>query len=65
MALNFQQNYGARNTYTWITDNSIHKVVRNNLINRLNVLNGAINYEWLNLSLDVFKLRRKSVYLSK
>jgi hypothetical protein len=59
MALFFQQNYGTRNEYIRITDNSRHKVGRNNLINRLNVLNEVIKYEWLNLSIDASNLRCK------
>jgi hypothetical protein len=65
MALNFQQNYGTRNEYKRIADNSRQKVGQNNLTNRLNVLNGAIKYEWLNLSIDLFKLRCKSADLNK
>ena len=33
-------------------DNSRQKIGRNNLINRLHVVNGKIKYDWLNLTLD-------------
>ena len=61
--LNFQQNYGQRNEFVMIVDNSTHKVGRNNLINRLNTINGKVKYEWLNQSLDSYKVKCKSLFL--
>ena len=48
-----------------IFDNSTHKVGRNVLINRLNVLNGHIKFEWMNLSIETFKLRVKNVFIKQ
>ena len=62
--LNFQQNYGQRNKFVMIVDNSTHKVGRNNLINRLNTINGKGKYESLNLSLDSYKVKCKSLFLN-
>ena len=36
---------------------------KNLLVNRLTILNNQINYEWLNLSYDAFKLRCKNILL--
>ena len=47
-----------------IVDTSIHKVGRNNLINRLNTLSGKIKYEWLNYSFDTYKLKCKTLLLT-
>ena len=64
MDLNFQQNFGPRNEFIAIVDTSLHKVGRNNLINRLNTLSGKIRYEWLNYSFDTYKLKCKTVLLT-
>ena len=61
--LNFQQTYDRRNENVLITDESRHRVGKNILINRLNILNGAIKYDWLNLSTEAFKLKRKALYI--
>ena len=45
-------------------ETSIIKIGRNNLINRLNMLNGKIKYEWLNLSIDSFKIKSKQTFLT-
>ena len=50
--LNFQQHYGGRINHVLIHDSSRIKLGQNIIINRLNVLNGKIEYYWLNLSLD-------------
>ena len=63
--LNFQQHYGVRVNHVLIHDSSRIKVGRNILINRLNVLNGKIEYNWLNLSLDSFKLKCKKTFLDE
>ena len=62
--LNFQQNYGQRNKFVMIVDNSTHKVGRINLINRLNTKNCKVKYESLNLSLDSYKVKCKSLFLN-
>ena len=63
--LNFQQMFGQRMDSIQIFDNSTHKVGRNVLINRLNVLNGHIKFDWMNLSIKTFKLRVKNVFLKQ
>ena len=62
--MNEQQNFNARNEYFHINDASRLKVGRNIMCNRLQCLNGDIKLDWLNLSLTVFKLKAKSVYLT-
>ena len=64
MSLNFQQNFGPRNECILISDKSRHKIGRNILVNRLNILNGKVNYDWMNLSKDAFKLKCKNKFLN-
>ena len=40
-----------------------NKVGKNNLNNRLNTLNGKVEYDWLNLSIDSFKIKCKNEFL--
>ena len=62
--MNDQQNFNARNEYFHINDVSRTKVGRNIMCNRLPCLNGEIRLDWLNLSLNAFKLKAKSIYLT-
>ena len=62
--LNFQQNFGQINKFVRIFDNSRIKIGRNNMINRLNMLNDQIEYDWLNLSINSYKLKCKERFLS-
>ena len=64
MDLNFQQSFAQRNENISVIAISTHKKGRNNLINRLNVVNGNIKYDWLNLSNDSFKIKCKSTFLN-
>ena len=55
---------GQRYEFVSTFETSIIKIGRNNLINRLNILNGKIKYEWLNLSIDSFKIKCKQTFLT-
>ena len=61
--LNFQQNFNDRNNFVQITDNSRLLIGKNTIVNRFKSLNNLIDYDWLNLSLDTFKLKCKSKFL--
>ena len=60
MDMNNQQNFNNRNNYDHITENSRLKIGRNLMINRLKILIGQINYDWLNESLNSLKIRLQS-----
>ena len=62
--MNVQQNFNSRNVNFHINDFSNVKVGKNILCNRLTCLNGEIKLDWLNLSLVVFKLKAKSIFLA-
>ena len=63
MDLNFQQNFNQRMNTVQIIDKSRLRIGRNVLMNRLPILNNEINFDWLNLSLNSFKLKSKSLFL--
>ena len=62
--MNEQQNFNARNENFHINDYSKLLVGRNIISNRLTVLNNQVELDWLNLSLNSFKLRVKDLFLS-
>ena len=62
--MNIQQNFIGRNEMFQISDYSKIKVGKNIISNRLTVLNGQINLDWLNLSLTSFKLKVKMKFLN-
>ena len=62
--MNVQQNFNDRSTFVQINDYSNLKIGKNIMANRLRVLNNQINYDWLNLSLNSFKLRCKALFLT-
>ena len=62
--LNVQQNFNGRNDYVHIVDHSRVRVGKNILMNRLSLINDSINYEWLNLSKDTYKIKFKEKILS-
>ena len=64
LSLYFQQNFSQRREFVTVIDASRNEVGRNNLINRFNVLNGKINYNWVNLSNDTFKVKCKYTFLA-
>ena len=63
MDLNFQQNFNQRMNTVQIIDKSRLRIGRNVLMNRLPILNNEINFDWLNLSLNSFKLKSKSLFM--
>ena len=65
LKLNFQQNYNQRNEFVMITDTSMNRIGKNLMINRLNVINDKIKYDWLNLSFESYKLKCKENFLTK
>ena len=63
MALNFQQNFNERNNTVNVFETNNLKVGKNLPVNRLKLINGLINYEWLNLSANSFKVLCKRKFL--
>ena len=64
MDLNNQQNFNERYNYVQIFDNSKLKIGKNIIMNRLTCLNRSIKYDWLNLSLNGYKLKVKELFLT-
>ena len=62
--LNFQQNFNNRQKYVLINDESTLRIGKNILMNRLGILNNQIEFDWLNLSLNSFKIKSKKLFLS-
>ena len=62
--LHFQQNFNERNDKVQIIDSSRLRIGKNKMVNKLAVLNNKIKYEWLNLSMNAFKLKCKSAFLN-
>ena len=63
MDLNLQQNFNDRNNFVQIFETSKIIIGRNTLVNRFKCLNNTIEYDWLNLSLDTFKVKCKLKFL--
>ena len=61
--MNVQQNFNARNDMFHINDFSNIKIGKNVMCNRLTILNRLIKLDWLNLSLNAFKLKAKNIFL--
>ena len=62
--LNYQQNFNDRQKFVQITDESVTRIGKNILVNRLSVLSNKIEYDWLNSSLDTYKIKCKKLFLS-
>ena len=62
--LNIQQNFNARTMCVHINDVSKLKIGKNIIMNRLGVLNNMIQFDWLNLSLNAFKTKVKSLFMT-
>ena len=60
LALNFQQNFNVRSTTVKVFETSKSKVGKNIAVNCLTVINGLIEYDWLNLSIDAYKIKCKA-----
>ena len=63
ISLNFQQNYNGRNEKINFFKVSNYKVGRNLLVNRFHSLNNKIDYNWLNDSSNIFKVKCKHLLL--
>ena len=63
LAMHFQQTFNARTQTVSVVDTSKLKIGRNIAINRLILINGKIPFEWLNLTIDSFKIKCKSLFL--
>ena len=59
--LNFQQNF---NNFINVFENSRLKVGTNLLVNRMTCINGLINHDWMNPSLNSYKVKCKAIFLS-
>ena len=59
----FNQHFNNRTTKIKFYNTSKFKVGNNILSNRFNILNGKIPYEWLNDSLDSYKVKCKNLFL--
>ena len=55
--LNVQQNFNGRNLKVQITDKSRIRIGKNLLTNRLTLIDKTIEYDWLNLTFDSFKVK--------
>ena len=64
IALHFQQNFNERCSTVKLFDTSNCKVGRNFSVNRLKIINGLIEFDWLNLSINTFKIKCKSLFLN-
>ena len=64
MSLNFQQTFNTRCDTISIVDSSWNKIGRNKITNRMNILNGKIKHEWMNLSIESYKLKCKDIFLN-
>ena len=60
----FNQNFNSRNNKANFIDNSVCKIGKNTMTNRLNLLNNKITYDWLNLSIETYKIKCKELFLS-
>ena len=62
--MNFQQNFNARVDFIQIIDTSRLKIGKNIIMNRLSILSRLIKYDWLNLSLNSFKIKVKDLFMT-
>ena len=60
--MNFQQNFNARVDFIQIIETSKLKIGKNIIMNRLSILSRLIKYDWLNLSLNSFKIKVKDLF---
>ena len=64
MSLNLQQTFNNRCDTISIVDTSRNKIGRNQIVNRMNILNGKIKHDWMNLNIDSYKLKCKNIFLN-
>ena len=62
--LNLQQNFNGRSTKFLVSNCAKYKIGSNLLVNRLSALNNIVELSWLNLSLNSFKIKCKSLLLT-
>ena len=62
--LNLQQNFNGRTTKFLVSNYAKYKIGSNLLVNRLSALNNTIELSWLNLSLNSYKIKCKSLLLT-
>ena len=63
LALNFNQVLHGRQTHFAVIKDQNFKIGSNILCNRLTTLNNKIPLQWLNLSIDTFKVKCKTLFL--
>ena len=61
--MHFQQNFNLRTNTVQIVDRSKLKIGKNIMLNRLLILNRQIDFDWLNLSLNSFKMKIKRLFI--
>ena len=61
--LNDQQNFNDRNDFVYQFNNLRLKIGKNKLVNRLPIITGLLKHDWMNLSLNSFKVRCKNFLL--
>ena len=64
LALNFNQNFNARNPKFISADTSNYKIGRNITSNRLRTINNRINLTDLNDKMPTFKIKMKCLFLT-
>ena len=61
--LNFNQILTGRQTKFITLKSNFYKVGMNSLANRLQVINNKIPLNWLNMSVDTYKIKCKEIFL--
>ena len=64
MDLNWNQAFNNRNMNVRLFDVSKNKVGKHILANRLTIINNQIEYDWLNKTINIYKIICKSLFLS-
>ena len=59
----FNQNFNQRNNRANFRDLSKYRIGKNLITNRLNILNNKIPYDWINESIQSFKIKCKALFL--
>ena len=65
LSINFNQNFNARQRHIYFFKTNRYKIGNNLLSNRLNILNGSITYDMLNLNYAQYKLKVKEMFFVK
>ena len=63
LSLFFNQNFNDRATTVKLFDTSRYKIGKNLLANRFKILNNKIQYDWLNMTLESFKIKCKCLFM--